>query len=145
VHKQAVRSEPIIWIIDSLHWPRAYLRAELIERGFEAIGYRRLSEAVALLRLGSVARPGAIVLELHDQHIEPRLLDTLTQNGIPVLLLKGAFEANERIVNAYSWAAVMKRPFTIGSVADKVQEIVAGDSHVIGSGSLRQNVSEQSN
>jgi hypothetical protein len=125
-----VIGKPIIWIIDSRHWPRAYLRAELIERGLEAIGYKRLSEAVAVLRIKSVIRPAAIVLELHDQYIEPRLLDALTRSGIPVLLLKGTFGTNE-IVNAYSWAAVMRRPFTVGSVADKVQEIAGGDSRAL--------------
>jgi hypothetical protein len=124
MHKQAVRKEPIVWIIDRRHWPRAYLRSELIERGFDAIGYTHLSEAVAVLRLGSAARPRAIVLELRDQYIEPGQLDTLARSGIPVLLLTGVFEANERLANAYSWAGVMRRPFTIGSVADKVQKIV---------------------
>jgi FixJ family two-component response regulator len=123
-YNMLMTSELIVWIIDSQHWPRAYLRAELIERGFEAIGYTHLSKAAAVLRLGSAVRPSAIVLELRDQYVEPRLLDELTGSGIPVILLKGASEVNEPIVRAYSWAAVMRRPFTIGSVADKVQEIV---------------------
>ena len=30
---------PVIWIIDAEQWPRALLRAELIERGYDAVGY----------------------------------------------------------------------------------------------------------
>jgi hypothetical protein len=126
-----MKSAPIVWIIDSQHWPRAYLRAELIERGFEAIGYAHLSEAATLLRLGAVARPRAIILELRAQHIEPRLLNGLTGSGIPVILLRGALEADEQIVKGYRFAAVMRRPFTLGSVADKVEEVVGGDSNAL--------------
>jgi DNA-binding response OmpR family regulator len=121
-----MKSEPIVWVVDSEHWPRVYLRAELIERGFEAIGYAHLSEAVALLRLGAGARPSAIILELRAQYIEPRLLDGLTGSGIPVILLRGTSEADEQIVKAYRFAAVMRRPLTIGSVVDKVEEVVRG-------------------
>src|SRR5215471_17474158 len=28
----------VVWIIDAEQWPRALLRAELIERGFDAVG-----------------------------------------------------------------------------------------------------------
>jgi hypothetical protein len=29
---------PVVWIIDPDQWPRAMLRAELIERGVDAVG-----------------------------------------------------------------------------------------------------------
>ena len=29
----------VVWIIDVDQWPRAMLRAELIERGYDAVGY----------------------------------------------------------------------------------------------------------
>lgn len=127
MYSQAVKTGPIIWIIDSQHWPRAYLRAELIERGLEVIAYEYLSESVAVLHRGAAARPEVIVLELHDQYIEPELMDKLAESGVPVIVLKGVFQENEPMVRACRWAVVMRRPFTVGAVADKVQEI-AGNS-----------------
>jgi hypothetical protein len=122
--------ETVVWIIEAEQWPRAYLIAELAERGLSAIGYPHLSEAVADLRAGLTPRPGAIILELRDQYVEPSLIDALVGSGVPVVLLTGAFERDERINEGRGWAAVMKRPFTVGSVADKVQEIAGNDSNV---------------
>ena len=120
----------VVWIIEAEQWPRAYLIAELADRGLGAIGYLHLSEAVADLRAGLTPRPGAIILELRDQYVEPSLIDALVGSEVPVVLLTGAFERDERINEGHGWAAVMKRPFTVGSVADKVQEIAASDSNV---------------
>ena len=99
-------------------------------RRLGAIGYLHLSEAVADLRAGLTPRPGAIILELRDQYVEPSLIDALVGSEVPVVLLTGAFERDERINEGHGWAAVMKRPFTVGSVADKVQGIAASDSNV---------------
>lgn len=120
--------KPVVWIIDNEQWPRAYLRTELDENGIEGIGYTRLSEAVADLRIGALPKPKAIILELHDQYLEPILLETLAQSGIPVVVLTGAVESDKGILEAYGWTAVMRRPFTIGSVITKVQEIAGLDS-----------------
>ena len=117
-------TDPVVWIIDAQQWPRAYLRAELIGRGFEAVGYTELSNAVAALRHRATTRPEIIVLELHDQAAERGLLDALKWSGIPVILLVGAVEANEQAVTRYNWGAVMRRPLTIGSIADKVEELM---------------------
>ena len=118
-------TQPLIWIINSQQWPRAYLRAELIERGLEAAGYTDLASAVAALRHPLTGKPEVIVLELRDQAIETRLLDEIMLAGIPVILLVGAFEANEDVVKKYDWAGVMKRPISIGAIADKVQEVIS--------------------
>ena len=118
----------IVWVIDSQQWPRAYLRAELDEHGFETIGYARLSEAVADLRLRPLPRPEAIVVELHDQYLEAILLEGLIGSGIPVVLLTGSMERDEGIAKGYRWAAVMRRPFTIGAVVEMVQEITGSHS-----------------
>ena len=117
-------TKPLIWIIDNQQWPRAYLRAELIERGFEAVGYTDLASAVASLGHSPRFRLSALVLELRDQTVETRLLDVMMKTGIPVILLVGLVEANEPVVKQYDWAAVMKRPTSIGAIADKVQELV---------------------
>jgi DNA-binding response OmpR family regulator len=120
--------KPVVWVIDSQQWPRAYLRAELDEHGFETVGYAQLSEAVADLRLRA-PRPEAIVVELHDQYLEAILLEGLTGSGIPVVLLTGSMERDEGTTKGYGWAAVMKRPFTIGAVVEMVQEITGSHSN----------------
>jgi hypothetical protein len=118
-------TQTVVWIVDSQQWPRAYLRAELIERGFEAVGYADLSSAVAALRHPATDRPRVLVLELRELAIEISLLDALMWTGIPVVLLVGAIEANEQVVKDYKWAAVMKRPFSIGAIADEVQKVAS--------------------
>ena len=40
------KEEPVLWVIDSEQWPRAYLRAELIERGYDAYGFMTVSDAL---------------------------------------------------------------------------------------------------
>lgn len=127
---QVMISKPIVLIIDSEHWPRAYLRAELIGQGFEAIGYARLSTAVAALRRGAIGRPAVIVLELRGQHTDSRWLEELTSAGIPALLLTGPMETDERIGQDYRWTEIMHRPFTIGSAVRKIREIIAGQQAV---------------
>src|SRR5689334_9573424 len=43
----APEDAPVVWIVDAEHWPRAYLRAELIERGYDAVGFVGVREALA--------------------------------------------------------------------------------------------------
>ena len=118
-------TKTLIWIVSSQQWPRAYLCAELLERGFEAVGYTHLAGAVTALDLSPTTRPRGIVLESRDQAVEAGLLDAILKAGVPVILLVGAVEANDPIVKQYHWAAVMKRPISIGAIADKVQEVVS--------------------
>jgi hypothetical protein len=116
--------KPIVWIIDSQQWPRAYLRAELIERGFDAVGFEDLEQALAALYGPHCPTPRMIVLELRGLSLKPEDLDTLARFGILTIALGGAVELNGELIKAFKWAAVIQRPFTIGSVADKVEELV---------------------
>ena len=117
--------KPIIWIVDYQQWPRAYLRAELTERGFDAVGFMDLSQALIGLIDPNYRNPQAIVLELFDLFLTEKELGHLADTGIPVVVLGGAVELNEDLVREYKWAAVIQRPFTIGRVADVVVEVVA--------------------
>ena len=116
--------KPVIWIIDSQQWPRAYLRAELIERGFEAVGFIELAHALAALHHPYSAKPCLIVLELRGLSHKHDELDTLAHVAIPIIALGGAVELNAEWVKQFKWAAVLQRPFTIGNVADVVEELV---------------------
>jgi len=115
--------KPIVWIIDKQQWPRAYLRAELIERGFDARGYEEISEAIRGLRHRSVSAPQVIVLELREQALKREELEELTWPGIPIILLGGVPELNEPVIKEFEWTAVLKRPFRIGDVVDLVEKL----------------------
>jgi hypothetical protein len=121
--------KPIIWIIDNQQWPRAYLRAELIERGFEAVGFIELAHALAAFHHPYSAKPGLIVLELQGLSHKHDELDALAQIAIPIIALGGAVELNAEWVKQFKWAAVLQRPFTIGNVADVVEDFVRRNGH----------------
>jgi FixJ family two-component response regulator len=116
---------PVVWIVDSQHWPRAYLRAELLERGFEAVGFATLGHAVTALEHPLRGRPGVAVVELRGLGSKAREgLRDLAKRGIPVVLLGGSVEVNRKWVVEMEWAAVIERPVTIGAVADEVERVV---------------------
>jgi hypothetical protein len=65
-------SGPRVWIVNADHWPRAYLRAELIERGYDAIGFETLKDALARLALRRAPRPALLILDLGGQVVDDR-------------------------------------------------------------------------
>lgn len=116
--------EPPLWIIDSEQWPRACLRAELIERGYNPYGYITIADALDELAQGRSERPEAIVLELRSQDITRARIDALLKLGIPTILLGGTLELNDPDIQPHSWKVVFKRPFSLGQVADTIQLMV---------------------
>ncbi|HLK90485.1 MAG TPA: hypothetical protein VKZ18_11355 [Polyangia bacterium] len=115
-----------VWIIDSEHWPRAYLRAELIERGHDAVGFAALAEALVRLALRG-RRPELVVVDLDGEGIDPRALDILFRAGLRVVGIGGAaaWETEARRVPSHPWAGLLRRPLTIGDVADAVERQLA--------------------
>ena len=103
----------VVWIIDAEQWPRALLRAELIERGFDAVGYVTVGDAIESLPLRP---PDAIVVDLRGQPL--RFVERLPGIGVPVLVVGGTPEIND--LPELGWAAVMRRPVSIGEIADRV-------------------------
>jgi hypothetical protein len=61
------KKEPLLWIVDSEQWPRAYLRAELIERGYDPYGFIALTDALEALSRMASPKPDALILELRGQ------------------------------------------------------------------------------
>ena len=118
------RTEPIVWIIDRQQWPRALLRAELIERGFDALGYEEIADALTALHHPRTGRPQVIVLELREQDLNQDTLGPLVEAGVPIVVLGGIPELNEPAIEELAWAKVMRRPFTLGAVADEVEELI---------------------
>jgi hypothetical protein len=114
-----------IWVIGADHWTRAYLRAELIERGHDAVGFAATADALLRLALHR-ERPALAVIDLHGQPPGPRKLGVLLHGGFPVLAIGGAVEWATPSLAARPWAARLHRPLTIGAIADEVERWLAG-------------------
>lgn len=116
----------LVWIIDADHWPRAYLRAELIERGYDAVGFETAGDALATLALRPERRPRLAAIDLHGQSLDPRRLAPLLRAGFPVLAIGGIREWGAESVRALPWAATLRRPLRIGAVADEIGRLLPG-------------------
>ena len=118
-------SMPVIWIISAEMWPRACLRAELIERGFDAVGFAGLADALAALSAPGATPPVVIALDLCDLLLTGEDLSALTRTGTPVVLLVGALDLASERFSRGAWARILPRPFTIGQAADAVRDAAA--------------------
>lgn len=126
--------KPVIWIVDRQQWPRANLRALLIDRGFDATGFVDLPQALTALKGGYYSRPDVLVLELHDLSPTEEELETLPRLSIPLIALVGAVELNQEWIERIRWTAVIRRPVTIGQVAETIEKLL----HVHSSSPCRQ-------
>jgi len=119
------RKEPVLWIIDSEQWPRACLRAELIERGYDPYGFITITDALDSLSWQAPSpKPELIILELRGQKLNEQFIEAVRGLRIPTILLGGAAELNEPLVQRQQWEVVLKRPISLGKIADAVQKIV---------------------
>jgi DNA-binding response OmpR family regulator len=111
---------PRVWIVNADHWPRAYLRAELIERGYDATGFEDLKDAV--IRLGLRApRPELLVVEAPTGELPMGLRQFLAAQNVPVLAVVAA-GAETRALDLD--IEPLRRPLTIGAIADAVERRV---------------------
>jgi DNA-binding response OmpR family regulator len=112
-----------VWIVDRQHWPRAMLRGELLESGLDVSGFVSLGDALAAIEPAEASRPDLIVVELKGLGVgDDEDLARLARISIPVVLLGGEVELNKDSVRSGKWAAILKRPFTLGQVARAVFE-----------------------
>jgi hypothetical protein len=119
------QKEPVLWVIDSEQWPRVCLRAELIERGYDPYGFITIRDALdSLSKLPPAPKPELIVLELRGQQLTAQLIEAVRDLRIPTIVLCGVAELNEPLVQAEQWQVVLKRPVTLGKVADAVENII---------------------
>lgn len=107
----------MVWIIDAEQWPRALLRAELIERGFDAVSWTTVRDALEAV---PEYFPEAIVLDLRGQPLP--LVERLPSLGVPLLIVAGVPEIND--LPDGEWAAIMRRPVSSAAVADRVVRLV---------------------
>lgn len=115
---------PVVWIISSEQWPRALLRAELIERGLDAVGYLTIDQALMELLRRPAVKPQAIILDLNAQIVTRELLFALEREAVPTVILGGSVELSDPLIAQFRWAGVLKRPFTLGDVAAILEPLV---------------------
>lgn len=107
---------PVVWIIDAEQWPRTYLRAELIERGFDAVGYLSVDDASETV---AWRFPHLAVLELRG--VSRREVELLFKAGVPVVGIV-SHPAPEWLGD-FPWAALLQRPVSIGEIAERVSTL----------------------
>src|SRR5579872_5566744 len=96
---QAPLMAPVVWIIDTEHWPRAFLRAELIERGYDAVGYLTVDDASETI---AARFPDAAVIDLRG--VARREVELLFKAGVPVIAVVSHPEPEW--LGDFGWAAV---------------------------------------
>ncbi len=116
--------KPLIWIIDNNHWERVNIRAVLMDRGCEVEGFASIFRALVMHYGGIVQTPAAIVLEIRNLTYQSGQLEELARIGAPLILLTGVYEDSE-LVDKHKWAAVLRRPFTIGQVVLTVERLLS--------------------
>ncbi len=115
---------PVVWIISAEQWPRAMLRAELIEQGYDAIGVLSLADALTKLGYRPAESPEVVILDLNDAKISRSQLFMLAQQAIPTLVLGGAAELNDPALKEFSWASTLRRPFSVADIVAAVAQII---------------------
>jgi DNA-binding response OmpR family regulator len=115
----------VVWIVDADHWPRASLRAELLERGYEAIGFESARDAVLALARGRPRRPDLVVVDLAGQTTDLASLKALLRTGAAAVGVGGALEWGAEADGGLEWAATLRRPVTVGAIANAVEALAA--------------------
>src|SRR5207302_9229446 len=110
------KHEPILWVIDSEQWPRAMLRAELIERGYDPYGFIMIGDALDSLSRAGSSKPELIILELRDQNLTRQLIEGIRNLGIPTIVLGGNAELNDPLIQQQQWAVILRRPVSLGKI-----------------------------
>jgi DNA-binding response OmpR family regulator len=114
---------PPVWIVDADQWPRAYLRAELIERGYDAIGFTTLEAMLERLARRAVDPPRVVVVSVEGQAVTPPRLAVLARHPTKVVLTGGAAALAAPPLRDASADRVLPRPVSLGELADAVERL----------------------
>jgi len=115
---------PRILLVMPDHWMRALLRAELIERGYDAVGAPDLTTALLARPTEKDRGPVRAILIDQDALVEPatRLLDLLlSRHRKPAVLLLARSMMD---IPPGSWDRIVRRPALIGEIASAIEETV---------------------
>ena len=113
---------PRILLVMPEHWPRALLRAELIERGYDVIGAPDLATALLCRPAEKGRGPVRVILIDQDALVEPqsRLLELLvSRHPEPRLVL---FARAQMQTPPGNWHAVVRKPALIGEIASALEQ-----------------------
>ena len=122
--KPAAANSARILIVMADQWPRALLRAELREAGYDALGARDLNEAAAYPR--EEAGRGPVQVIILDQSVipsssDPGLLALLqTHPKAQTVLVAGAFQPTL----SGPWAQVLRHPTSIAEISRTAQQLL---------------------
>lgn len=121
---------PRILLVMPEHWPRALLRAELIERGYDVVGAPDLASALLCRPAEKDRGPVRVILVDQDALVEPqiRLFDLLvSRHPKPrlVLLARAQLETPPG-----HWHAVVRKPALIGQIASALEEALRASNGV---------------
>jgi hypothetical protein len=105
--------------------PRALLRAELIERGYDPYGFITIGDAMESLSRQGSSKPELIFLELRDQNLTRQLIEGTQNLEVATIVLGGTAELNDALIQQQHWTVILKRPVSLGKIADVVQEITS--------------------
>jgi len=112
---------PRVLLVMPEHWPRALLRAELIERGYDVVGAPDLTAALLVRPVEKGRGPVRLIAVDHDVMVESQgaLLERLVsrhQNPRLVLLARAQLETPPG-----SWDQIVRRPALIGEIATAIE------------------------
>ncbi len=110
-----------VWLIDADHWPRALLRAELLERGYDVIGFERVDDAILRLAVERQRRPELVIIDVEGLEVSRSALRLLGAGGARLLGIVGVGCGE---TGRLEWTELLRRPVTLGQVADVVERIL---------------------
>ena len=117
-----------VWIVDQDHWPRACLRAELIERGYDAVGFERVADAAGVLAATGHQHPQLVIIDVTGHELSDPEAIVLQQTGALLLGIgHGTGTLAPALVGATAelpWAAFLRRPIALGMIADTVDTLL---------------------
>lgn len=115
---------PRVLVILPEQWPRALIRAELRESGYDALGARDLSEALSY----AAAEPGRgpVRLVVVDQGAagasgDAALAELFARHGDPMAVLVAR---PGPVTDAGRWREILRRPLRIGAIVEVVRTLL---------------------
>ncbi len=106
----------VIFIIGRDWKFRALLRAELLEKCFEAVGLASLDEAGQLMASGTLPRLTVFDMSDYDRTRDlARLLALAKPGGLLLLVSPGT-----KLPQELSTASLLRRPVSVGTIAEEI-------------------------
>ena len=123
----AGRQSRTVWVVSGEQGERACLRAELIERGYRAVGFPSLAPALYLLTGRPSVRPDAVAVDLTGVDPEGPEMTSLISSRVPLIGIVGALEAKPFKKQEEKFAALLRRPVAIGEIVQAVETVSRED------------------